>query len=227
MSDNDQANANLELNHWENLLFNENPLIVIKFDSNLRVATCNKHMQEIAGQDWKNSIGLDLKNLTDQRVLATFESTLLGQKGLYEGEYISHFQNKVLWIKLTTVPLSDQTGKITGGIAFIQNLTEFNQTRNDLLIQKSFFENLFESSPDAIAILDPDDRVLQVNEQFVTLFGFKPDEVSGRHINNLLVPPHLKDEGLNATHTVAEGHNLYLETVRQTKDGRLINVSIV
>ena len=227
MSDNDQANVNLELSQLGNILFYENPLIVIKFDSNLRIVTSNNRMQEIAGQDWKNSIGFDLKNLTDQRVLATFKSTLDGLKGSYEGEYISHFQNKVLWIKLTTVPLSDQIGKITGGIAFIQNLTEFNQTRNDLLIQKSFFENLFESSPDAIAILDPDDRVLQVNEQFVTLFGFKPDEVIGRHINDLLVPPHLKDEGLNATRTVAEGHSLYLETVRKTKDGRLINVSIV
>jgi len=212
---------------WENILFNENPLIIVKFDAGLNVLTCNKLMEEIAGEHWEKVVGINLKDLTEQRIFPAAEAALRGQKGFYEGEYLSHFQGKKFWVKLTTVPLFDQDGNVTGGLAFMQNLTEFNRIKNDLLIQKSFFENLFESSPDAITVLDPDDRVLQVNKQFETLFGYTADEVIGKQINDLLVPPHLKEEGLNATRTVAAGQSLYLETVRQTKSGHLINVSIV
>jgi PAS domain S-box-containing protein len=212
---------------WEHLLFNENPLIIVQYDTDLNILACNKMMEEIAGEQWKKVVGLNLKSLKEQRILPAAEAALRGEKGHYEGEYISHYQNKKFWIKLNTVPLPDQNNKIVGGLAFMHNLTEFNQIKNDLQIQKSFFENLFESSPDAITILDPDDRVLQINKQFTTLFGFNEDEVIGRQINDLLVPPHLKEEGLKATQTVAEGNTLSLDTVRQTKDGRLINVAIV
>lgn len=184
-------------------------------------------MEEIAGEHWEKVIGINLRDIAERRIFPAAEAALRGQKGLYEGEYISHFQGNKFWIKLTTVPLFDQDGKVSGGLAFMQNLTEFNRIKNDLLIQKSFFENLFESSPDAITVLDPDDRVLQVNKQFEILFGYTADEILGKQINDLLVPPHLKEEGLNATHTVAAGQSLYLETVRQTKSGHLINVSIV
>jgi PAS domain S-box-containing protein len=165
---------------WEHLLFNENPLIIVQYDTDLNILACNKMMEEIAGEQWKKVVGLNLKSLKEQRILPAAEAALRGEKGHYEGEYISHYQNKKFWIKLNTVPLPDQNNKIVGGLAFMHNLTEFNQIKNDLQIQKSFFENLFESSPDAITILDPDDRVLQINKPFTTLFGFNEDEVIGR-----------------------------------------------
>ncbi len=215
-------------NQWENILFNENPLIIVRFDSDLNIVSCNKMMREIAGEHWQNVVGLNLRNITDKCLIPAAEAALRGEKGFYEGEYNSHVQQGwKFWVKITTVPLFSDAGEIAGGLAFIQNLTELNQTKNDLLVQKSFFENLFESSPDAITILDPDDRVLQVNKQFEILFGYNAAEVIGKPINDLVVPPHLKEEGLNATHSVAEGSSLYLETVRQTKSGSLINVSIV
>ncbi len=225
MSNSNQIAIN---DQWEEILFNENPLIIVKYDTDLNILACNKLMEKIAGKHWKNAIGLNLKDIKEQRILPAVRRALKGQRGHYEGDYLSHFQkNEKFWIKLTTVPLYDQNGKICGGLAFMEDLTEFNQIKNDLLLQKSFFENLFESSPDAITILDPDDRVLQINKQFETLFGFSAEEVIGRQINDLLVPLHLKNEGLNATKTVANGQSVYLETIRQTKKGQLINVSIV
>lgn len=124
----------------------------------------------------------------------------------------------------TVLPAVDQAGKRIG---FLASFPGTSSQLNDLAIRKTYFENLFHSSPDAIAILDAEDRVLEINRSFEKLFGYTGDEATGRHINDLVVPEHLKQEGRNATQEVAEGKPIQIETVRQTKDGRNIDVSIV
>ena len=47
---------------------------------------------------------------------------------------------------------------------------------------------LFEQAPEAIAVLSTDDRIVRVNKEFTRMFGYEPDEVLERPINDLIVP---------------------------------------
>lgn len=107
------------------------------------------------------------------------------------------------------------------------DITEHRWMEEELNIQKSFFENLFNASPDAIAVLDTDDRILQINARFTELFGYTSQEAVGNFINDLVVPSHLKEEGVSITQKVASGNYVSVETVRQKKDGKLIDVTII
>jgi len=127
-------------------------------------------------------------------------------------------------IQVTVLPVVEQTGQKIG---FSASFSGTSSQLNALEIQKTYFENLFHSSPDAIAILDTEDHVLEINKSFETLFGYTSAEATGQYINDLVVPKHLKQEGLKSTQDVAAGKSIQMETVRQTKDGRTIDVSIV
>ena len=56
----------------------------------------------------------------------------------------------------------------------------------ELLHKKLMFQSLFDSSPDAIAILDETDRVVEINPAFAALFNYSPGEAKGQLINDLI-----------------------------------------
>src|SRR5271170_5093554 len=56
-------------------------------------------------------------------------------------------------------------------------------------LQKAYFEQMLECAPEAISILDAENRVLRVNREFTRIFGFQPEEVTGRGLASLILPP--------------------------------------
>ncbi len=109
----------------------------------------------------------------------------------------------------------------------LQDITERKQAEEELETQKVYLENLFESSPEAVVILDKDDRILKINPEFTEIFGYTVGEAVGNQINDLIVPEELKEEGQSATNNVALGKSIELETIRQHKNGKKLNVSIL
>jgi diguanylate cyclase (GGDEF)-like protein/PAS domain S-box-containing protein len=96
-----------------------------------------------------------------------------------------------------------------------------------LRLQKSYFQQLFENSPEGIVMLDTEDRIIMVNKGFQKLFLYAPDEIVGRRINEIIVPEHLLAEALALSELVQGGSTVQQELVRKRKDGRLIHVSTI
>lgn len=96
-----------------------------------------------------------------------------------------------------------------------------------IYFEKAYFENLFESAPAGIVVLDSEDKVIKCNHEFTEMFGYSSQEVIGKTINSLIVPEDLKHEGAGITKAVSEGKTVKHETQRIRKNGTLINVSIL
>ncbi|MFP4470853.1 MAG: PAS domain S-box protein [Bacteroidales bacterium] len=112
-------------------------------------------------------------------------------------------------------------------VLLFSDISEKVLTENTSRIQQTFFEKLFSASPDAIAILDHDDQIIRVNDQFRAMFGYTYEESKGKKINDLIVPSDLKEEGLALTKAAAAGDFTKGETIRKNKQGRRIDVSII
>jgi PAS domain S-box-containing protein len=98
----------------------------------------------------------------------------------------------------------------------------------DLLTrQKALLDRVFARVPEAVVVLDTDDRVLQVNPEFTNLFGYTEQEACGRLIGELIVPEERWAEGQDLSRRGFRGQSADLETVRQRKDGVRVHVSIV
>lgn len=91
--------------------------------------------------------------------------------------------------------------------------------------QNARLRQLFLGSPDAIALLDRDDRVVDVNPAFERLFQFSREEALRRPINELVVPAEREAEGAALSAMTYSGGTERLDTVRRRKDGSEIHVS--
>lgn len=112
-------------------------------------------------------------------------------------------------------------------ITICRDITERRKSEEQVELERAYFEQLFESSPEGIVVLDTHDCVIRCNEEFSRMFGYSQVEAEGRQINDLIVPPNLAEEGLNLTYTVANGKVVMHETKRMHKNGSLIDVSIL
>jgi len=108
-----------------------------------------------------------------------------------------------------------------------KRILEQEKLEEKFKIEKAFLERLFEDSPEAIAVVDNKSRILRVNNEFTRVFGYRADEAIGKSIDELLAPRELRYEAADATDKVAKGERVSFETLRQRKDGKLINVSVL
>ncbi|MFP4019132.1 MAG: response regulator [Bacteroidales bacterium] len=88
-------------------------------------------------------------------------------------------------------------------------------------------ENLFHSSPEAIVVTTNEGVVKSVNKEFLSLFGYREDEITGQLLDKYIAPDNGYSETKEKTDTVARGYRISTEAVRRKKDGTLINVSIL
>lgn len=91
----------------------------------------------------------------------------------------------------------------------------------------AFFYQMFQGIPEAVVILDREDRVVVVNEQFEQFFGYDGSEIRGRYINDLVVPENLLEEGELFSRLAMRGTSLSSKAaIRCRSDGTRVDVSI-
>ena len=113
-------------------------------------------------------------------------------------------------------------------VFFVERMVlDYEAARRQTQLEKVYFEHLFEHAPEAVVILDENDRVVRSNSEFTATFGYLPEEAKGRRINDLIVPHELREEGLALTDMVVRGQLVNVETVRRRKDGSDVDVSIL
>ncbi len=123
-------------------------------------------------------------------------------------------------------PLRSADGHISGTVGIAIDITDRKTLYDALQKQNVYFASLFESAPEAIAILDEHDHIVRINGQFIALFGYTEQEALGKDINALIVPEELAEEGATLCTKVAGGEGIRAESLRRQKDGHTFWVSI-
>ncbi len=106
-------------------------------------------------------------------------------------------------------------------------ITKRKSIEHKLNIETAYFEQLFENSPEAIAITDNESKGIKINKQFTTLFGYTKEDLKGVVIDSLLADETKQGEANSLNYLTAKGQLVEIETVRKCKDGKLIDVSIM
>ncbi len=106
--------------------------------------------------------------------------------------------------------------------------SEQEKTAAALRVQTALLDQLFESAPEAIVLLDMEDRITRANREFMRMFGYSAAECVGSLLNDLIVPPDRMKDAMRLTHEVVEcGRQCNAESVRRRKDGSTLHVSIL
>jgi PAS domain S-box-containing protein len=93
--------------------------------------------------------------------------------------------------------------------------------------QRSLLDELFEQSPQAIALLNPDGGIIRTNREFSLMFGYGPQECIGRGLNELIVPEELQTEARSRGDLATCGQRVVTEGVRQRRDGSRLQVAMI
>ncbi|HYX68969.1 MAG TPA: PAS domain S-box protein, partial [Terriglobales bacterium] len=90
----------------------------------------------------------------------------------------------------------------------------------------AYLEQLFDSAPEAIALLDSERCIVRVNREFQELFGYTAAECSGRDIA-MIVPEDRHGESIFILDTLSRGRPVNVETTRCRKDRSVVHVSML
>ena len=92
--------------------------------------------------------------------------------------------------------------------------------------QKTNWQQLFSNSPQAIAILDGDGRLMEINSTFVQWFRYTLEEVRNRYIYSFLLSPGTLAADINKE-CLRQTGQMEHESVFLSNDGRAIPVSMI
>ncbi|MEA1974592.1 MAG: PAS domain S-box protein, partial [Bacillota bacterium] len=98
-----------------------------------------------------------------------------------------------------------------------------NKSKNILSL---YSQNIFDNSPNGIAILSTDKTILTANKSFYSIFEYSEDEMIGKNINDLVVPKEKRYEIKNLFENKIHNKKIILSTQRITKRKKMIDVKI-
>jgi PAS domain S-box-containing protein len=178
---------------------------------------------EIKGWGWAAAV--HPQDITDLR--EGWRTALVRSTG-FEGEArMRRADGCYRWFLIQAVPLRDSGGRIVRWYGTNTDIEERKLAQEELQRQTSRLDQLFEQAPEAVAVLTTDDLVVRVNQEFTRMFGYGPDEVLQRSINDLIVPEAQIGGSRAFARLLKQGGRVEVETVRRRKDGTEIDVSLL
>lgn len=117
-------------------------------------------------------------------------------------------------------------GKVIEVVGSAIDITERKKVEDELKTTKELLESFVDNNIDAIVIIDREGHILQANKAYETIFDWSVQEVIGKKIP--CVPDFLMDESMEIVQNILSGKSAVtrLETVRQRKNGDLIDISM-
>jgi PAS domain S-box-containing protein len=146
-----------------------------------------------------------------------------------QGETVDHVDTvrmardgRPLMVSVTTAPIKDDAGRIIGAATIARDISSRQQSE----IDRSRLAAIVASSDDAIISKDLTGVITSWNPGAERIFGWTAAEAVGRHIR-LIIPKERFPEQAEVLARIRRGDRVdHFETLRVTKDGRLLTISL-
>ncbi len=142
---------------------------------------------------------------------------------MIQEKYI-RLDGKEILVEASAVPFSYKNKPAIQII--VRDITEEYESKRAIRKSETLFTQLFHNSPFGKVMLDDTGKVLLVNQGFEKMFGFSQNELTGKSLNEFIVPLDLKEEGNDLDSLISSKQLVRLESARVRKDGRKLFVII-
>jgi PAS domain S-box-containing protein len=204
---------------------------VIATDRNGHITFMNSVAEQLTGWEMTDAIGVPLEKafkIVNEFTRKPVENPVT--KVLQEGKIVGLANHTVLIAKDGTerpiddsgAPIRGSAADLRGVVLVFRDVTE----RRDAELAALRLAAIVQNSDDAIISKNLDGTIITWNEGAQRTFGYSAEEIVGKSIKTL-IPPELQKEEDEILARVRRGERVYhLETIRVTKDGRKIPISL-
>jgi PAS domain S-box-containing protein len=199
---------------------------IISKDLNGIIRSWNGGAQRIFGYAADEIIGKHISTLAAPGRADEIPNIL---ERLARGERVDRFETdrktkdgRIVTVSLTVSPILDSAGTVVGASKVARDISE-HQAISGL---QEHLAAIVESSDDAIRSKDLNGFIQSWNGGAERLFGYRAEEIVGKHISTL-APPDRMDEIPGILERIKRGERVeHYRTRRKTKDGRIVTVSL-
>lgn len=220
----------LQKTYWEHL-FNNAPEAIALHDNADRVVDVNTEFTKVFGYSRAEAIGKPINELVASAEFQN-EAAAVSQKVIH-GEKVEldtkrrRKDGTLVEVSILGAPIIDAGGRQLGDYAIYRDIGARKQAEQELHVQKTYLEKLFNSAPEAIVLHDNNDIVVNVNTEFTKMFGYSRAEAIGKPINSLVASAEFQHHAAALSYQVIHGERVESDSKRQRKDGTLIDVTIL
>jgi PAS domain S-box-containing protein len=175
-------------------------------------------MEQETGYGWADNVHPD----DLRRCLDTYISSVEARTGFTIEYQLRRSDGEFRWVLDSGVPRNTKEGEFIGFAGSCIDIADRKYAEE----AAHSLASIVESSEDAIIGKRLDGAIVSWNLSAERIYGYTADEVKGKHIS-LLAPEDRRDELARFFETLKRGESIsHFETVRRTKDGRLIDVAL-
>jgi len=210
------------------LLIDSMPDGVLVLDMQNRILDANPTMLNLIGKNREDVIAKDTKTVFAAwpDMLERFDHLSdMNSEIFFDGEPARYFN-------LTMSPLFNRIDHSSGRLVTIRDITEYKQIEKELETSKKNLRRLLESAPDAMLMVNRDGKILFVNKQGESMFGYSREELL-IHPIEILLPESIHEilekyrEGYyKEPNTRPKGKNADIEIAGKRKDGSEFPVEV-
>jgi PAS domain S-box-containing protein len=204
-------------------LIDASPVALVEFDTDTRIRLWNSAAERIFGWTREEMIGRGGLPMAPAHKRDEAEELFAR---IAAGESVTDFETvrmrkdgTLVPVSVAAAPVRDESGGVVGNMVAYTDVTERKA-------QEQRLQALIDASPVALVEFDTDTRIRLWNPAAERIFGWTREEMIGRG-GLPMAPAHKRDESEGLWARVISGESINdLETVRQGKDGTLVDVSI-
>jgi len=174
-----------------NLIINNNSDGILISDMKGNITFSNEQMSALSGYNKEQIIGTKVQDLVKfsqdlGKAKTLMKLVLSGKKAQTEVRHINKKTGKLWWTAVNAAPYRNLKGKLIGGIAFIQDITNKKETESALAASEAKLNSIFQSTTDKIFAVDKDYKLIAINkeaEKLASLFGTKKFKLGHKMIS--------------------------------------------
>ncbi len=151
------------------------PVGIFHFTNDLLISYCNDRLAEILHSSAEQLTGVDLHSLGDDAILAMLHGALNGQRGAYDGPFVSPLSTNVQILSIRVAPEYDADGKVYGGVGIVEDRTAFLEAEEQLRDTKERYVLAQRGTNEGLWDWDPKTRHLYLSARLLSLLGLHSD----------------------------------------------------
>ena len=155
------------------LFFQRGPLAIMCIDRLGFIIDCNDRLAKLAGMEREKVLGRNTLSSTHAILRDYTREVLRGREIRFQGEYLLPGAGSKIIISVNAFPLTNEEGKVVGGYAFIQDVSNRAELEKRLDKERDFNRMTIETAGILVAEVGNDGRVLRTNRVTNEISGIR------------------------------------------------------